>query len=122
MRILCVDDDGLVLAVTADLIRALGHDVVEAIGGDNGARAIDGDGPFDLLVTDVHMPGSLGGHDLADRARVDWPEMPVIYFSGIDQVAQKRSGDRVLRKPCTLGELQQAIDGSAAAIRPATPI
>lgn len=119
MRILCVDDDGLVLAVTADLIRALDHEVVEAIGGENAVAAIDREGPFDLLVTDVHMPGGIGGHELADHARVIRPEMPVIYFSGIDQVAQKRSGDQVLRKPCTLGELQQAIDTASERIPPA---
>ncbi|MFD2499079.1 hypothetical protein ACFSTI_09885 [Rhizorhabdus histidinilytica] len=33
LRILCVDDDGLVLSITSDLLRALGHEVVEAIGG-----------------------------------------------------------------------------------------
>ena len=52
LRILCVDDDGLVLSITSDLLRALGHEVVEAIGGAPATRTIEeGDG-FDLLVTD----------------------------------------------------------------------
>ncbi|KQX25471.1 MULTISPECIES: response regulator [unclassified Sphingomonas] len=108
LRILCVDDDGLVLAITSDLLRALGHEVVEAIGGDRATIVIDEGEVFDLLVTDVHMPGGPGGPDLVQRARRTRPDMPVIYFSGIEQVFLG-TGDRVLRKPCTLGELQQAI-------------
>ena len=110
LRILCVDDDGLVLSITSDLLRALGHEVVEAIGGAPATRTIEeGDG-FDLLVTDIHMPGGPGGPDLARLARRTHPEMPVIFFSGVDQFTFAEAGDQVLRKPCTLGELQLAIE------------
>lgn len=110
LRILCVDDDGLVLSITSDLLRALGHEVVEAIGGAPATRTIEeGDG-FDLLVTDIHMPGGPGGPDLARLARRTHPEMPVIFFSGVDQFTPAEAGDQVLRKPCTLGELQLAIE------------
>jgi CheY-like chemotaxis protein len=109
LRILCVDDDGLVLAITSDLLRELGHEVVEAIGGSLATVAIGGGEAFDLLVTDIHMPGGPGGPDIARLARTTRPDMPVIYFSGIEQVVHAETGDRVLRKPCTLGELQQAI-------------
>ena len=109
LRILCVDDDGLVLSITSDLLRALGHEVVEAIGGTPATRTIEGDDDFDLLVTDIHMPGGPGGPDLARLARRTHPEMPVIFFSGVDQFTPAQPGDQVLRKPCTLGELQQAI-------------
>lgn len=112
MRILCVDDDGLILSITADLLRMLGHDVVEAVGGRRAVSRIGDDDDFDLLVTDIHMPGGPDGRDLASLARRSRPDLPVIYFSGIDQMTPARSGDRVLRKPCTLGELQQAIEGA----------
>lgn len=109
LRILCVDDDGLVLAITSDLLRALGHEVVEAIGGGHATAAIEEGEVFDLLVTDIHMPGGPGGPDLARLARATCPDLPVIFFSGIEQISHPETGDRVLRKPCTLGELQQAI-------------
>lgn len=109
MRILCVDDDGLVLAVTADLLRALDHEVTEAIGGNHAAELIGGELAFDLLVTDIHMPGGPDGTDLATLARHRRPDLPVIYFSGVDPVIPPGVRDPVLRKPCRLGELQQAI-------------
>ena len=109
MRILCVDDDGLVLSVTADLLRDLGHDVIEAIGGHRAAEAI-GDGGIDLLLTDIHMPGGPDGQELAAMARQARPEMPVIYFSGLSHIVPAEVGDKVLRKPCSLGELELAID------------
>lgn len=112
MRILCVDDDGLVLSVTADLLRELGHDVTEATGGHNAARRIDEDRDFDLLVTDIHMPGGPGGQELAALARRERPSLPVVYFSGVDHVTLPGTRDPVLRKPCSLGELEQAIEGA----------
>ena len=111
MRILCVDDDGLVLAVTADLLRALDHEVVEATGGLHAAELIASELPFDLLVTDIHMPGGPGGADLAMMARSGRPTLPVIYFSGMGAMAPEGVADPVLRKPCRLGELQRAIEG-----------
>lgn len=112
MRILCVDDDGLVLAVTADLLRDLGHDVIEAAGGHRAAQAI-GDGGIDLLVTDIHMPGGPDGQELAAMARRAQPDLPVIYFSGLAHIVPVGVKDTVLHKPCTLGELELAIDNIA---------
>lgn len=109
MRILCVDDDDLVLAVTADLLRALDHDVTEAVGGHQAAETIASQPPFDLLITDINMPGGPGGSELAAMARNVRPGMPVIYFSGIAGIPPEGIDDPVLRKPCRLGELQQTI-------------
>ena len=110
MRILCVDDDRLVLAVTADLLRALGHDVIEAAGGSEAVQAIERDDPFDMIVTDIHMPGDLSGPELAEMGRARHPGLPVVFFSGLSHVVPVDVGSIVLRKPCSLGELQQAID------------
>lgn len=114
MRILCVDDDGLVLSVTADLLRELGHEVIEASGGDHAARTIANDPFFDMLVTDIQMPGAVGGIELAALARTTRPLLPVVYFSGMHHVIPSSLRDPVLRKPCRLGALQTAIDRAAA--------
>ena len=108
MRILCVDDDGLVLAVTADLLRELGHDVIEAAGG-TAAQIIANTTPIDMLVTDIHMPGGPDGLQLAEYARSRTPGLPVIYFSGLAHVVPRDVDGVVLSKPCSLGQLEQAI-------------
>jgi len=108
LRILCVDDDGVVLAVTADLLRSLGHDVIEAHGGAAAAEALR-DPSVEILVTDIHMPDGPGGVQLAAHARRERPDLPIIFFSGMPYIAPEGVEDIVLRKPCSLGELQQAI-------------
>ena len=111
MRILCVDDDGLVLAVTADLLRSLGHDVIEAEGGRDAAEAMRDPAAFDVLITDIHMPGGPGGLELAEYARRVHPGLPIVYFSGLPHAVPQGIDATVLRKPCSLGELQRALEG-----------
>ena len=109
MRILCVDDDRLVLAVTADLLRSLGHDVVEAHGGREAASAIP-DATIEILITDIHMPGGPDGLELAQYARKVRPHLPIVYFSGRQDILPETLDGQLLRKPCSLGELQHAVD------------
>ncbi len=112
MRILCVDDDRLVLAITADLIRSMGHDVIEAQGGHDAAAAIRDASAIDLLITDIRMPDGFGGYELAQYARKIQPGLRVIFFSGAPQEAEEPVDATLLRKPCTLRELRQAIAGA----------
>ena len=110
MRILCVDDDGLVLSVIADLLRSLGHEVVEAHGGTIAAQAIRAVPPIDVLVTDINMPGGPDGLELAYHARQHRPGLGVIYFSGLSHVIPRDVQGIVLQKPCSLGELETALE------------
>jgi len=109
LRILCVDDDSLVLAVTADLLRSLGHDVIEANSAREAAAAIGDPTLFDILITDIHLPGGPDGLELGQYAHKLRPELPVIYFSGVQHVLSEGVHGQVLRKPCSLGELQRAL-------------
>ena len=114
MRILCVDDDRLVLAVTSDLLRDLGHEVIEAVAPTDAIRILDTIDSIDMLVTDIHMPGNLDGLGLAQYAKAARPGLPVIYFSGLSHVVPPNIEGTVLRKPCTLGELDLAVEAAAA--------
>jgi len=109
MKILCVDDDRLVLAITAELIRSMGHDVIEAPCGRDAAAAIRGEAPIDLLITDIGMSDGCGGFELAAYARAVRPEVRVIFFSGLADIAPAGGDAMLLRKPCTLRELRRAI-------------
>ena len=81
-RILLVDDND---DVRVSMRRALvqdGHKVVEAKSGDTAAALIEDAIAFDMLVTDVRMPGSLDGVALASCWHEKAPDCPVLFVSG----------------------------------------
>ncbi len=113
--ILVVEDDPLVLATTAALIRRMGFEVLEAA---NVQAALDilGSAPrIDLLFTDVVMPGGMNGHELAVRARQRQPSLKVLFTSGyaddafVDEDVNSR-GAGLISKPFTMKALQEKID------------
>ena len=81
-RILVVDDDPSVRLVTARMLRALGHEVVD-LGDPVEAleRARGASEAFDLLVTDVMMPG-MDGCELGRRLQAHFPGLRILYMSG----------------------------------------
>lgn len=117
-RILCVDDEPNLLAA---LERSLfdQFDVVTAIGGEAGLVAMSEGAPFDVIVSDMRMPGMDGAAFLA-QARERAPDTVRILLTGQadaeSAIAAINQGAifRYLRKPCPTDELtatlQQAVD------------
>ena len=113
-RILVVEDDALVRGYVVTTLRTLGYQAREAQSGAEALAILETGERFDLLFTDVVMPGKLGGGEVAARAtRLD-PRLRVLFTSGYTQdqvVAQQRlSGQaQFLSKPYRRAELAQAI-------------
>src|SRR4029079_2564555 len=85
--ILVVEDNPSVRKTVMRQLRDLGYRPVEA---ENGARAldlIDGGLTFDLLLTDVVMPGGITGYQLADQLRATRPDLKVLFTSGYNELA-----------------------------------
>ena len=80
--ILFVEDEPLLRLVIGDELRDSGFEVLEA--GDAGtALDLVRERPgIDLLFTDIRMPGTMNGWDLAEQARALRPSLPVIYATG----------------------------------------
>ena len=126
-RILLVDDNH---DVRASLRRALvqaGHNVVEAGSGEAAAAVIRNAVPFDMLVTDVRMPGQCDGAALASCWREKAPGRPVLFVSG-EANARLDVGaigphEAVLPKPfqraALLDAVQRLLAGSLTAAAPA---
>ena len=81
VTVLVVDDEPGVLAITARILRGLGHMVVEAPDPASALARLEGGLSPDLLVTDVVMPG-MHGRALADLLARARPGVPVLYMSG----------------------------------------
>ena len=81
-RILLVDDSDDVRASMRRTLAQDGHDVVEAKSGDTAAALIEDAVPFDMLVTDIRMPGSRDGVALASCWDEKAPGRPVLFVSG----------------------------------------
>lgn len=105
---LVVEDQDDVRSQIAEAIGDLGCTVVEAPDGSAGLRIIQSGVPFDLLITDVGLPG-LNGRQLADAARAMRPNLPILLITGYAGKAldtlQLTEGIEVLRKPFSLEEL-----------------
>ncbi len=82
IRVLLVEDEGLIRMMTAEFLQDEGFEVTEARDGDEAAGLLDGVRGFDVLFTDVRMPGVLDGVDLAMHARRLYAGMPLLVVSG----------------------------------------
>jgi len=109
--VLIVEDEPLLRMLIADELRDCGFDVCEADDAD-AALSLMTPREFDLLLTDVQMPGSLDGLALAERVRCDRPRMKIIIFTGnAPDGAQGAFADMILKKPVDFCVLLESVRG-----------
>ena len=82
LRVLLVEDEALIRLVTAEMLRDEGFEVFEARDGDEARALLNDPDTFDVLFTDVRMPGTLDGIDLVLLVRRRHPTIPVLVVSG----------------------------------------
>lgn len=80
-RILIVDDEPLFLQTTGQLLRKEGADCETAVDAQSAMRALEGD-DFDLILTDLNMPGNLRW-ELLKAGRQRWSHVPMIVITGV---------------------------------------
>jgi PAS domain S-box-containing protein len=99
-RILLVDDNSAVRAITAIMLRTLGHDAIEAAGGQDALDLLEQDRQFDLLMVDLAMP-NMHGDEFAARAREFVPGVPTLFVTGYAEPGQvgPRAQREMLKKP-----------------------
>jgi CheY-like chemotaxis protein len=92
--VLLVEDNGEVAAGTEALLTLLGHRVTYAPTADDALRLIEGvaaNDAFDLVISDIHMPGRLNGIDLARGGRQTPDKLPVILVTGYAESSTARA-------------------------------
>jgi CheY-like chemotaxis protein len=112
LRILVVDDEPILTQLLQSFLEINGHRVVAAQGG-AAALEILARQPFDLILTDLGMPG-VNGWTVAEGARRLQPGIPVVLISGwgseIEEEERVRSGvAAVLQKPYSFDALQHLL-------------
>jgi PAS domain S-box-containing protein len=119
-RILLVEDEDAVREAARRLLERRGYQVEAAPNGES-AVAVAVGGAFDLLLTDVLMPGGMNGRETARQVRRALPEVAVLYMTGhsddvLDDVGiDDDEGEAlILRKPFTEDELLRAVRTSIA--------
>ena len=82
-----VEDDALVANYVSAQLRSLGYAVLPAANATDALAMVDGGEHFDLLFTDVIMPGSMNGRQLADEVARRRPGTKVLFTSGYTENA-----------------------------------
>ncbi len=85
--VLVVDDEDIVRMLVAEVLTDSGYAVLEAEDGPSGLKVLGTGARIDLLVTDVGLPGSMNGRQLADAARVARPSLKVLFITGYAESA-----------------------------------
>lgn len=108
LRVLMVEDDVLVASVVASALRAQGHQVRCCHTADEAMRALLTDEPFDVLFTDVVMPGGMSGVELVAWAHAQRPGLAALAATGYADNLNQLDVP-VLRKPYDMQTLLQAL-------------
>jgi len=112
--ILLVEDEESVRQLVRETLEARGYTVREAQNGEEGLQlAQEHEGPLDLVITDVVMPG-ISGRELTKRLSEARPETKVLYLSGYaeDAIVHEgvlEPGTAFLQKPFTLQTLSRKV-------------
>lgn len=108
--ILLVEDDMLIRSATAEVLQEAGHVVVDAASAEEAMAALQ-TAPIDVLVTDVHLPGS-SGLELAGRAAELHPGIRIVVASGdIGSVEAQEPNMHLLAKPYSASDLLAVLGG-----------
>lgn len=119
--ILLVEDNDLVRAHTAAMLRGLGYAVHTAADGKEALALLREAVQPDLLLTDVVLPGGLSGRQLADAAAALLPGLRVLFTSGYPgsgllQGGRVRPGVQLISKPFRRSELAATVRAQLAAV------
>lgn len=108
LRLLMVEDDALVASVVSSALRASGHQVRVCHSADEAIQVLLTGEPFDVLFSDVVMPGSMNGVELVNWAKVHRAGMAAVVATGYADNVHALNVP-VIRKPYDIETLQRGL-------------
>lgn len=111
-KILVVDDQESMRALLQDMLEVIGYEVTLAEGGEQ-ALGILRESLFDLVLSDLNMPG-MDGTALLRSIKSSTPNLPVVIITGYgtfhtEKRVMKEGADGYISKPCTLSKIDKTI-------------
>ena len=105
VTVLFVEDDVLVREAVVEALAAAGFAVRVAVDGEAALAELERDGAVDIVFSDIVMPGSISGIDLAAIVRERWPALPVVLATGYTERRVSIPGVKILAKPYDVEQL-----------------
>ncbi|MBM6581644.1 response regulator [Microvirga sp. BT689] len=117
-HVLLVEDNVDIAEVTRSILEEMGLQVTHVADARAALAALQPGAGFDLVFSDIVMPGDLNGVDLARIIRREHPSLPVLLATGYSSVAQAAmdEGYTILRKPYDAAELSTCLDRILAVV------
>lgn len=113
-RVLIVEDEGLLRELAVDEFTDAGFAVEEATNGDEALTLLKSQGHFDLLFTDIRMPGRIDGWELGRLASEIAPSIRIIYVTGYSEQPRRLGANEMfVPKPYRCEHVVHLINGWA---------
>jgi signal transduction histidine kinase/ActR/RegA family two-component response regulator len=110
--VLLVEDNEEVAAGVAAVLETFGCDVSHETTADKAFDVLTTGRRFDLVLSDIQMPGRLNGIDLAEKVRGTWPLQRIALMTGYADEFERaqHTGVRILAKPFDIDELRELVE------------
>ena len=112
--VLLVEDEGLIRSTLTEALEDAGYTVVEAESGDEACALLSTRSEFDVLLTDIQMPGTTDGIDVARSFHALHPHRPVVFMTGrpdtLSRVGRLAPSEALLRKPFGSTQMLSALE------------
>jgi signal transduction histidine kinase/ActR/RegA family two-component response regulator len=114
--ILLVDDEAPLRTLLAEMLNEAGYTVVEAANGSEGLAILQSEQTVDLLISDIGLPGSMNGRQMAYAARAVRPDLKVLLITGYAEQAAAgtapiEAGMQLMTKPFALDAFAAKVSG-----------
>lgn len=111
-RLLVVDDDAQLLDLLQDTLTSIGYGDEGASDGVEALQKLRG-GQYDLMITDIRMPG-MDGISLLKKVRRYYPRLPVLFITGLTtpEIIGQVSADGFLAKPFRISHIEELIENA----------
>jgi len=113
--VVVVDDEPIIRSLITDVLDDLGYHTLEAADGVEGLKLLQLQPVVELLITDVGLPNGMNGRQLAEAARVERPDLKVLFITGYADSAV--IGERALEPGMHILTKPFAMDTLAAQVR-----